>query len=118
MSHPNVALARDFLAALVSKDFSSLPLAADVVMESPISPRLSGVDSVLEFLEGLASVTKSARLVDSFGEGDKIAIEFELETAGGVIAGFECLEIINGRIKRVRPYFDARPLLGGDPIAV
>ncbi len=113
MPDANVTLARNFFAALVSKDFSGLPLAADVVMESPISPRLSGVDSVLEFLEGLASVTRSVRLLDSIGEGDKLAVEFDLETADGVIAGFGWFEIVDGQIKRMRPYFDARPLLGG-----
>ncbi len=108
----NAALAQNFFAALVSKNFNALPLAADIVMESPISPRLSGLESVLEFLEGLASVTKEVRLLDSFGEGNKLAVEFELKTAEGVIAGFECFEIVDGQIKRMRPYFDARPLLG------
>ncbi len=113
MSNPNVDLARHFFEALAQKDFSELPLAADIVMESPITPRLSGLDSVLEFLEGLASVTKSARVVDCIVEGNKLAVEFELETTEGRISGFECLEISDGRIKKLRPYFDSRPLLWG-----
>jgi len=114
MSNAPVDLARQFFDALLKKDFSQLPLAADVVLESPISPRLSGVQSVLEFLEVWASVTRAARVVDLVVEGNKAAVEFELETAGGVIVGFECIEIFNGRIKKLRPYFDSRTLLGGN----
>ena len=114
MSNAPADLARQFFDALLKKDFSELPLAADVVLESPISPRLSGVEAVLEFLHVWASVTRAARVVDLVVEGHKAAVEFELETAEGVIAGFECLEIAGGRIKKLRPYFDSRTLLGGN----
>ena len=113
MTNPSIDLAQHFFEALRKKDFSALPLAADIVLESPISPRLSGVESVLEFLEGLASVTRAVRVLDFIGDGNKVAVEFELETADGVIAGFECFEMSDGQIKKLRPYFDARPLLGG-----
>lgn len=114
MSNTPVDLARQFFDALTKKDFSALPLADDVVMESPISPRLSGAEAVREFLDVLAAVTRSARVVDVVVQGDKAAVEFELDTADGVISGFECLEVSGGRIKRLRPYFDSRPLLGGN----
>jgi ketosteroid isomerase-like protein len=109
----NVAVAIRYFDALVRKDLSSLPLAPDVVMESPITPRLSGPESVLEFLEGLASVIKAVRTLDFIVQGDKVAVEFEIETAEGVIPGFECFEISNGQIRKLRPYFDARPFIGG-----
>ena len=109
----NVAVARRYFDALASKDLSSVPLAADVVMESPITPRLSGPEPVLEFLEGLASVVRSVRVLDVIVEGDKVAVQFEIETAEGVIPGFECFEISGGQIKKLRPYFDARPFTGG-----
>jgi hypothetical protein len=114
MSNAPVDLARQFFDALIKKDFSSLPLAADVVLESPISPRLIGVEAVREFLDVLAAVTKGARVVDIVVEGSKAAVEFEIETADAVIAGFECFEISGGQIKRLRPYFDSRPLLGAN----
>ncbi len=114
MSNAPVDLARQFFEALMKKDFTALPLASDVVLESPISPRLSGVEAVREFLEALAAVTKVARVMDVVVEGNKAVVEFELETADGVIPGFECLEFSGGQIKRLRPYFDSRPLLGGN----
>ena len=114
MSNAPVDLARQFFDALRKKDFSQLPLAADVVLESPISPRLSRAETVREFLEVWASVTQGVRVVDLVVEGNKAAVEFELETADGVIAGFECFEIASGRIKKLRPYFDSRTLLGGN----
>lgn len=111
----NISIATRYFRALATKDLSSLPLAPDVVMESPITPRLIGPESVLEFLEGLASVIKAVRTLDFIIGGNKVAVEFEIETAEGLIPGFECFEIADGQIKKMRPYFDARPFLGGTP---
>lgn len=113
MANSNINVAQRYFDALMKKDFSALPLAADVVMESPLTPRLSGQQSVLEFLEGLASVTKSVRVLDFIVEGDKVAVEFQIETAQGLIPGFECFEISDGLIKKLRPYFDARLFTDG-----
>ena len=109
--NPNVEVAARYFAALMRKDLHVLPLAADVVMESPMTPRLCGLESVLEYLEALASVIKTIRTLDFIAEDNKVAVQFELETAEGVIPGFECLEISNGLIKKLRPYFDVRPLM-------
>jgi hypothetical protein len=113
MTKRNIDVAQCYFDALMNKDFRALPLAKDVVMESPLTPRLSGPESVLEFLEGLASVVKAVRVFSVIVEGDKVAVEFEIETAEGVIPGFECFEISGGQIKKLRPYFDARPFVGG-----
>jgi SnoaL-like protein len=111
--NPNVEVAAFYFDALRRKDLSALPLAADVVMESPLTPRLCGVESVMEYLEALASIIKTIRTVDFITQDNKVAVQFEIETAEGVIPGFECLEISEGLIKRLRPYFDARPLING-----
>jgi ketosteroid isomerase-like protein len=112
-ANPNVSVAIRYFEALSSKDLHALPLAPDVVMESPVTPRLRGVASVLEYLEGLASIAKTIRTLDFIAEGNKVVVEFEIETADAVIPGFECLEISDGLIKKLRPYFDARPLTDG-----
>jgi len=111
--NPNVEVAAVYFAALRNKDLSALPLAQDVVMESPITPRLCGLESVLEYLEALASIIRTIRTLDFIAQDNKVAVQFEMETAEGVIPGFECLEISNGLIKKLRPYFDARPLMDG-----
>ena len=112
-ANPNVAVAIRYFEALSRKDPRAAPLAPDVVMESPITPKLRGVAPVLEYLEGLASVAKAIRTLDFIAEGNKVAVQFELETEAGIIPGFECLEISEGLIKKLRPYFDARPLVEG-----
>jgi hypothetical protein len=112
--NPNVAIAIQYFEALNRKDPHAAPLASDVVMESPITPRLRGLASVLEYLEALASIAKTFRTLDFIAEGNKVAVQFEIETAAGVIPAFECLEISGGLIKKVRPYYlDTRPLLDG-----
>jgi len=112
-ANPNVAIAVRYFEALSRKDPHAAPLAPDVVMESPITPKLRGVAPVLEYLEGLTSVAKAIRTLDFIAEGNKVAVQFELETESGVIPGFECLEISEGFIKKLRPYFDTRPLIEG-----
>jgi hypothetical protein len=82
-------------------------------MESPITPKLNGLDSVVEFLEGLASVTQWVRTSDIIVDGNKVAVQFEIDTARGRIPGFACFEISNGQIKTLRPYFDSSPFTGG-----
>jgi hypothetical protein len=108
--NPNVAIAVRYFEALSSKNLGAAPLAPDVVLESPLTPRLRGVASVLEYLEAVTSIAKTIRTLDFIADGNKVAVEFELETADQVIPGFECLEISHGLIKKLRPYFDARLL--------
>ena len=113
-NHNNVAIAIQYFEALNRKEPHAAPLAPDVVMESPITPKLRGLASVLEYLEALASVARRIRTIDFIAEGDKVAVQLEIETAAGVVPAFECLEISGGLIKKVRPYYlDARPLLDG-----
>lgn len=70
--------------------------------------------AVWEYLEAVASIAKSIRTIDFIAEGNKVAVEFVFETAAGVVPGFECLEISEGLITKVRPYYlDARPFLDG-----
>ena len=110
----NVAVAIRYFEALNRKDLHAAPLAPDVVMESPITPKLRGLASVLEYLEALISIARTIRTLDFIAEGNKVAVQVEIETAAGVIPAFECLEISGGLIKKVRPYYlDARPLLDG-----
>ncbi len=111
--NPNVAIAIKYFEALRSKNLRALPLAPDVVMESPVTPRLSGAPSVLEYLEALASIAKTIRALDFMADGNKVAVQFEIETAHGIIPGFECLEISDGLITKLRPYYEARPLIIG-----
>jgi hypothetical protein len=111
----NVAIAVRYFEALTHRDPGSAPLAPDVVMESPVTPRLSGAPAVLEFLEALVSMAKSIRTLDFISEGNKVAVQFEIETATDIVPGFECLEISQGLITKVRPYFDAWSLVEGTP---
>jgi hypothetical protein len=112
--NPNVAIAIRYFDALNRNDPHAAPLAQDVVLESPIAPTLRGLTSVWEYLEAVASVAKVIRTLDFIAEGNKVAVEFELVTASGIIPGFECLEISGGLIRKVRPYYlDIRPFLDG-----
>jgi SnoaL-like domain len=118
---PNITIAKGYFDALLSKDFRLVPLATNVVMESPVTPKLCGLESVLEFLDGLASVVKEVKTGRVIAQDDTVVVEFEIETDQGAIAGFQCFDLSNGQITKLRPYFDARPLTegnspGGEPM--
>lgn len=116
--NPNIAIAVKYFELIAKKDLGAVPLAPDVVLESPITPKLRGLASVVEYLEALASMAKAIRTLDFIADGDKIAVQFEIETAAGIIPGFECLEISEGLIRKLRPYYlDSRPLLNGPALS-
>ena len=70
--NPNGNIAVRYFEALRSKDLRAVPLATDEVMESPVTPRLTGMASVLEYLEALASIAKTIRTLDFIAEGATI----------------------------------------------
>jgi SnoaL-like domain len=111
--NPIVDIAARYFEALATKDLTAAPLALDVVLESPVTPRLEGLASVLEYLEALTSIAKTIRVLDFIADGNKVAVQFEIVTATGIIPAFERIEISNGLIRQLRPYFESRPFVNG-----
>jgi acetyl-CoA acetyltransferase len=113
VENPSVAIAVRYFEALAAKNLGAAPLAPEVVLESPVTPRLRGLASVLEYLEALTSIAKTIRALDFMADGNKVAVQFEIVTANGVIPGMERIEISDGAITRLRPYYESRPLVNG-----
>jgi SnoaL-like protein len=117
-----IEIAEGYFRGLNAKDLSRVPFAPDVVFECPITPKLSGVSAVLEFLEGVFSVIKDVRLRQCVPDGEYVSVRFELDTVYGLIPASDRLRIVNGQIKELRPYYDPRPLksavagAGGPPL--
>lgn len=103
-------IAERLFQGLNSKDLSHVPFAPDVVFESPITPKLSGIKSVMEFLEGVLSVIKGAHLKDCKVEGEYVTVRFQLDTVYGLIPASDCMRVADGQIKELHPYYDPRPL--------
>lgn len=107
---PGIETVESYFRALNAKDLSQVSFAPDVVFESPITPRLTGIRSVLEFLEGVLSVIKEVRVKQCVADGEYVAVRFELDTVYGLIPASDRIRITNGEIKELRPYYDPRPV--------
>ena len=99
-----------YLQGLKDKDLSKVPFARDVTMESPLSPKLIGAESVIEFLTGLFPAIKDIRVKQHIVEGEYAATLFDFDTTFGIIPVFDCFRVSGGEIKQIRPYYDPRPI--------
>jgi hypothetical protein len=101
-----IEIAEAFLHGLGAKDLSQVPFAPDVTLECAITPKLKGIESVLEFLEGVFSVIKEVRVQQSVADGDSVVVHFELDTTYGLIPVTDRIRIVNGQVAELRPYYD------------
>jgi glyoxylase I family protein len=108
--NPSLEVAESYLRGLNKGDLSEVPFSRDLVFESPLTPRLNGVEPVREFLEGVLPVIKGARILDSIANDDRVVIRFELDTSHGVIPACDFIRIKDGCISEIRPYYDPRPI--------
>ena len=93
-----------YLHGLKKKDLS------DVTFESPLSPKLFGAESVIEFLTGLFPAINDVCVKQHIVEGEYVATLFDFDTTFGVIPVFDCFRVSGGEIKQIRPYYDPRPI--------
>jgi len=99
-----------YLQGLKNKDVSRVPFASDVTFESPLSAKLTGAESVIEFLTGMFPAIKNIRVKQHIVDGEYVATLFDLDTTFGVIPVFDCFRVSGGEIKQIRPYYDPRPI--------
>ncbi len=110
MNNPNTHVVESYLHGLKSKDLSAVPFAPDVTFEGPLSPKISGIHAVREFLTGMFPVIRDIRIKRHIAEGEFVATEFDFDTTFGVIPVFDCFRISEGQLKQTRPYYDPRPI--------
>jgi predicted ester cyclase len=108
MKNPNITVVELYLDGLKQKDISQVPFAQDVTFEGPLSPKLSGIAAIREFLTGLFPVINDIRIKRHIAEGEFVATEFDFDTTFGVIAVFDCFRVLNGKLQQIRPYYDPR----------
>jgi hypothetical protein len=110
MNNPNIQVVESYLHGLKSKDLSQVPFAPDVTFEGPLSPKITGIPAVREFLTGLFPAVRDIRVKRHISEGEFVATEFDFDTTFGVIPVFDCFRVSHGQLKQIRPYYDPRPI--------
>jgi glyoxylase I family protein len=109
---PNLTTAAvmTYFDGLRRKNVDEVPFAADVVVESPLSPAITGAEAVREFLRSVFPTITDVRLQHVLADGEYAAARFEIETIYAVIPAIEWFHVVDGTIVELRPYYDARPL--------
>lgn len=107
---PNVAVevVERYLDALQTGALSDVPFASDVTFESPLAPRVTGRDAVLETLRGMLPAVLGVDGRDHIAAGELVASRFTLKTPSGPIEVFDRFRVVNGLLAEIRPYFDPR----------
>lgn len=108
-----IATAESYLRGLRDKDLRAVPFAPGVTLESPLTPKLTGVGPVVAFLTGLFPAIKDVRITRVIADGEFVAVMFDLDTIFGVIPVFDYIRVANGLIQETRPYYDPRPITEG-----
>lgn len=103
--------ALSYFEGLRTGDVESIPFADDVRFDSPLVSGLDRAEAVRDFLRGVVPAIKDVRVHSVVGQGDTVAVRFELDTVRGVVPAMDWFRIANGRIVEMRPFYDPRPLL-------
>ena len=114
----NINSVEKFIYGLANKDTSDMPLSEDVILISPLTPNkiYKGKKEMLEFLTKRAfpklPITGS-EIEKHMPVGTNIVITlWTLLLENNIkVPIFDYLEVENGLITKVRPYFDPRPIL-------
>jgi len=109
-----------FLDGLVSKDIEGMPLAADLVLTSPLDPEhpLVGKAAAAEFLHTRVFPripVHKAEVERHVIEGECVATLWKATfmlpgNKQAVVPIFDFFRVVDGEIKEIRPYFDPKPL--------
>jgi predicted SnoaL-like aldol condensation-catalyzing enzyme len=122
MRDQKIEAVQAFLDGLTAGDVEKMPLAADVILKSPLDPDhpLIGKAAAAEFLKTRVFPripVRKAAVERHLVEGDCVATLWTATFAppGGkeiVVPIFDFFRVQDGTIKEIRPYFDPKPLSG------
>jgi hypothetical protein len=110
MTNSNIEAIENYLSAIKTKDLSKAPLAADVIFEDPLTPRLIGKEAVLSFLSNFLPAINDVRIKQHISEGEYVATMWDADTSFGVIPIFECFRVVEGEITEIKAFLDPRPI--------
>jgi len=100
-----VAVVEAYLGCFVTKNVSQVPFSEDVTFEGPRMPKLTGRQTITEFLASILPAVKSIRVKQHIVEADYVATLFDMETVNGVDHVFDRIHIVDGKIKGIQAFY-------------
>jgi glyoxylase I family protein len=112
---PNVSIevVEKYLSALTTGHLEEVPFAPTVTFESPLAPRVTGREPVLDALRAILPAVQDVDVHDHVANGEYVASRFTLKTPFGPIEVFDRFRVVNGFLTEIRPYYDPRPITEG-----
>jgi hypothetical protein len=99
-----------YLNGLATKNLSGVPFADDVSFESPLSPKITGVKPLTEFLTGMFPAIKGVTVKRFVVEAPHVVAVFDFHTTFGTIPVCDVFRVEAGKLKEIRPFYDPRPI--------
>jgi len=106
-----VAVVESFLSCIASNDLERLPATPDLVVQSPLTQKLSG-EPALAYVEAVAAGTSRVRIVQHIVEGEHVATLSENDTVNGSLWVFSKFRVESGLVAEARVFYDPRRLSG------
>jgi hypothetical protein len=106
-----VAVIESFLHGIGRNELEQLPIDPEITFESPLIPERRGRAAALEYLRGVAAALRGIRVLQHIVEGDQVATRFDEETVNGPLQVFAKFQIVSGRIRDARVFYDARRIV-------
>lgn len=100
-----VSIVEAYLNGFVTKDFSKVPLAEDVIFEGPLMPKLCGRATVLGFLNMILPAVKNVIPKQHIVEEDYIATMFDMETVNRTDHVVDWIQVQAGEIKAIQAFY-------------
>ena len=100
-----------YIDALKNGNFEKVPFAPDVVFDSAVYGKITGIEAVLNILKPISESITTIEKGHSAVEGKDLFLSFEWETSSGEklqITDFFSLD--NGKILYLKPYFFVNPM--------
>lgn len=113
MALSSVAVVERYLRGLKDRNLADVPFAPDVIFHGPLSPRLIGIDAVMERLQEVLPAVRDVRVERYIADGEYVAAILELDTIFGVIPVCDCFQVVNGQLMQIRPFYDPRTIIEG-----
>jgi limonene-1,2-epoxide hydrolase len=113
MGEQALPVVETYLRALAAKDISAAPLHPDVTFESPLSPKIQGLEAVRQVFAGFFPAVTGIHVVRHIANGEWCATLFDMETVFGTLPMVDWFHVVDGQIRSIRVYFDPRPIVDG-----
>jgi SnoaL-like domain len=94
-----------YFKGLIDKDLTSVPFAANISFEGPLMPKLTGRDTILDFLNSILPMIKGIHVKQHIVDGDYVVTVLDMETVNGVDHVVDVCLIVNGEIAEVRAFY-------------